>query len=328
MSAINISGELIHYEVLGRGRPVVLIHSWLGSWRYWVPTMQNLQLKYRVYALDLHGFGDTSKNPQKYSLDNQVRLLLDFMQAMAIPKAAIIGHGLGAWLTAEFGRLYPDMAPRVMLISAPLYEIPNLDKRARPGRVSPLTNNRAAPETTIMNSTMRTALAERMRAAGSASLLETTELRAASGDSTRYNPLNNVIGSATPESLLQRCFKRSDPLYSKMELDLPKTDARVLRASANEFDAGRVLDAVWLLQMPTVVVHGQDDKIIEKPGERVWDYTTFEKEDKLIPVELPDVGHFPMLEFDRFNRLVNEFLEIDDIARFTPPGVRWKRQYR
>ncbi|MEP6985970.1 MAG: alpha/beta fold hydrolase, partial [Chloroflexota bacterium] len=88
MSAISIGGELIHYEVLGRGRPVILIHSWVGSWRYWVPTMQNLQLKYRVYALDLHGFGDSSKNQQKYTIDNQRKLLSDFMQAMGIPKAA------------------------------------------------------------------------------------------------------------------------------------------------------------------------------------------------------------------------------------------------
>ena len=93
MSAITIGGELIHYEVLGRGRPVILLHSWVGSWRYWVPTMQNLQLKYRVYALDLHGYGDSSKNPQKYSIDNQVKLVGDFMSAMAIPKAAFVGHG-------------------------------------------------------------------------------------------------------------------------------------------------------------------------------------------------------------------------------------------
>ena len=40
MSAITIGGDLIHYEVLGRGRPVLLVHGWIGSWRYWVPAMQ------------------------------------------------------------------------------------------------------------------------------------------------------------------------------------------------------------------------------------------------------------------------------------------------
>jgi len=53
MSAINVGGELVHYEVLGRGRTVILLHGWLGSWRYWIPLMRQLQLRYRVYAVDL-----------------------------------------------------------------------------------------------------------------------------------------------------------------------------------------------------------------------------------------------------------------------------------
>jgi pimeloyl-ACP methyl ester carboxylesterase len=85
MSAIRLGDDLIHYEVLGRGRPVILLHSWVGSWRYWVPTMQQLLLKYRVYALDLYGYGDSVKNPQKYTLDHQVQLLDDFTQQLGIP---------------------------------------------------------------------------------------------------------------------------------------------------------------------------------------------------------------------------------------------------
>ncbi|MDH4138550.1 MAG: alpha/beta hydrolase, partial [Anaerolineae bacterium] len=38
MSAIVIDGGLIHYESWGRGSPLILLHGWLGSWRYWMPT--------------------------------------------------------------------------------------------------------------------------------------------------------------------------------------------------------------------------------------------------------------------------------------------------
>src|SRR5215470_554890 len=104
MSAITAGGNLIHYEVLGRGRPVILLHGWLGSWRYWIPTMQLLQTKYRVYALDLYGFGDSAKDPAHYGIEKQVALLDDFMRQLGIPKAAVIGHGLGALIAAEFTR--------------------------------------------------------------------------------------------------------------------------------------------------------------------------------------------------------------------------------
>jgi pimeloyl-ACP methyl ester carboxylesterase len=334
MSAINIGGELIHYEVLGRGRPVVLIHSWLGSWRYWVPTMQNLQVKYRVYALDLHGFGDTSKNPGKYSLDSQVKLLADFLGAMAIPKAAIIGHGFGAWVAAEFARLYPDNAPRIMLISAPLFNLPGLDRRVRPGR-TPVAPNRPSSvpiitEATIMNSRTSAWMRERMRLA-----MESAEVVSdlpeipppQQNTAPTYNPLQTIIGNVTPDGLLQRCFSRSEPFYEKLSMDIPKTDPRVLAIGVESFDAGRVLDNIWLLPMPTLIVHGAEDSLIALPGEDVWHYVTHDKEDRLLPIELPGIGHFPMLESERFIRLVNDFLEAPDISKLEIKE-RWRRRSR
>jgi pimeloyl-ACP methyl ester carboxylesterase len=62
MSAIFIDGQLAHYEVIGRGKPVLFLHGWVGSWRYWVPTMQTISSTNRTYALDLWGFGDSAKN--------------------------------------------------------------------------------------------------------------------------------------------------------------------------------------------------------------------------------------------------------------------------
>ena len=63
MSALIVEDEVVHYEVLGRGRPLIFVHGWLGSWRYWIPTMQALSSEYRTYALDLWGFGDSATPP-------------------------------------------------------------------------------------------------------------------------------------------------------------------------------------------------------------------------------------------------------------------------
>jgi pimeloyl-ACP methyl ester carboxylesterase len=71
MSIVALENDLIHYEVLGRGRPLIFLHGWVGSWRYWIPAMQALSISYRAYALDLWGFGDTPNRPDKYSLDQQ-----------------------------------------------------------------------------------------------------------------------------------------------------------------------------------------------------------------------------------------------------------------
>ena len=50
MSAIILDEGLVHYEVLGRGRPLVFLHGWLGSWRYWFPTMEHVAENFRTYS--------------------------------------------------------------------------------------------------------------------------------------------------------------------------------------------------------------------------------------------------------------------------------------
>ncbi|MBI5931211.1 MAG: alpha/beta hydrolase [Chloroflexi bacterium] len=141
MSAISIGSDLVHYEVLGRGKPVVLLHSWLGSWRYWIPTMQQLSVKYRTYALDLWGFGDSGKNYPQYSLEGQTELLRDFVNKMGIPKAVFIGHGLGAAVMTHFAN-DPEcrsIVHRLMVIAPPLFDM----------APRPLTSNTAQQKSPI-----------------------------------------------------------------------------------------------------------------------------------------------------------------------------------
>jgi pimeloyl-ACP methyl ester carboxylesterase len=120
MSAIQIDERFVHYEVLGRGRPVIFLHGWIGSWRYWVPAMQTAATSFRAYALDLWGFGDTAHEQGKYTLDQQMTLLDRFLQELGIMKVALVGHGLGALVTLLFAHHFPGMVDRMMLIGCPL----------------------------------------------------------------------------------------------------------------------------------------------------------------------------------------------------------------
>jgi pimeloyl-ACP methyl ester carboxylesterase len=122
MSAVTIDNDLVHYEVLGRGRPVILLHGWMNSWRYWVPSMQQLSMKYRTYALDLWGYGDSSKDDARLTLDAHVELLGNFMDKLGIAKAAFVGHSLGAAVMVRFSLKNPGRVARLMAISPPVFE--------------------------------------------------------------------------------------------------------------------------------------------------------------------------------------------------------------
>jgi len=122
MSAILLEQDIVHYEVLGRGRPLVFLHGWVGSWRYWIPVMQAASISFRAYAIDLWGFGDSAKKQSRYSLDQQIYLVDGFLDSLGIGRVALVGHGLGAMIALQYALLHPDTVDRVMAVSYPLEE--------------------------------------------------------------------------------------------------------------------------------------------------------------------------------------------------------------
>lgn len=122
MSVVLLDQQVVHYEVLGRGRPLIFLHGWVGSWRYWIPVMQAASVGYRAYALDLWGFGDTAKVPENYTLNKQIQLIDGFLYEMGIGRVALVGHGLGAVVATLYALRNPDIVDRVMSISYPLDE--------------------------------------------------------------------------------------------------------------------------------------------------------------------------------------------------------------
>lgn len=121
MSAIVIDDGVVHYETVGRGRPVLFLHGWLGSWRYWMSTMVALSDQYRAYALDLWGFGDSDKSKFRYHISDYVELLDNFISNLSIHQPALVGHALGAVVALEYAKRYPERVQRLVAVNPPLH---------------------------------------------------------------------------------------------------------------------------------------------------------------------------------------------------------------
>jgi len=133
MSAIILDGSMVHYEALGRGRPIIFLHGWVGSWRYWINAMQVASTSFRAYAIDLFGFGDTVRDPNRYTPERQAELLNRFLDEMGIGKVALVGHDLGALVGFHFLRGRYESVDRMMAINVPLeYDILNARMRTAP----------------------------------------------------------------------------------------------------------------------------------------------------------------------------------------------------
>ncbi|WP_299282560.1 alpha/beta hydrolase [Thermoflexus sp.] len=124
MSIATVGERLIHYEALGRGEPVIFLHGWVGSWRYWLPTMRTLSHRFRTYALDLLGFGDSAKPRREaetaYRLEQQTEIVRGWMEVMGIPRAHFIGHTLGAMVAVRLALMDPDRVDRILIVGYPI----------------------------------------------------------------------------------------------------------------------------------------------------------------------------------------------------------------
>lgn len=120
MSAVVIDDGLVHYEVIGRGKPLVFVHGWLGSWRYWVPAMESLAVGYRAYALDLWGFGDSDDLNRHYSVEGYASLLKEFLDHLGILRVSLVGHALGGMVALRCAAQCPARVEQVMGVSVPL----------------------------------------------------------------------------------------------------------------------------------------------------------------------------------------------------------------
>jgi len=210
MSITTVGNQLIHYEVLGRGQPVIFIHGWLGSWRYWWPSMQSLSSSRRSFAFDLWGFGDSSKVTDKYSLAAYTDMLEQFIEGLGIQRPLmLVGHALGAVVALRFAKNHAEDVDRVAAVSLPLQgsslheRLASLDPDAFVSRVLGKSNSYPEIETEIR----KTDRAAMNQTAGELSELDLEpELKETLCPLlTIFGSLDNVIRPPRDESNLLQC---------------------------------------------------------------------------------------------------------------------------
>jgi pimeloyl-ACP methyl ester carboxylesterase len=120
VSSITTDQGIVHYEVYGRGRPVILLHGYLGSWGLWQETMAELGKYYRTYALDFWGFGESDTKRESYVVQDFVSLVDQFMEKLGITNAPLVGHSMGGTVSLSVAIQYPHRAQKVVVIGSPI----------------------------------------------------------------------------------------------------------------------------------------------------------------------------------------------------------------
>jgi pimeloyl-ACP methyl ester carboxylesterase len=112
----------LYYEETGKaaGKPLLLLHG-LAAFRHTWRHLKDSELPdYRIFRIDLRGFGDAKKPAgQKYSLDDQAALVLGLIGHLGLSDVTIVGHSMGGGVAlATAPRLAPGTLRRLVLIGS------------------------------------------------------------------------------------------------------------------------------------------------------------------------------------------------------------------
>jgi pimeloyl-ACP methyl ester carboxylesterase len=109
-------GTTIAYRELGEGKPVVLVHGFLGDRHYWDHVIEPLAKKYRVIAIDLPGHGNSSWSNLLATTEDYAEEIADLVKQLYLDKITLIGHSLGGYITMAFANKYSSLLEGFALI--------------------------------------------------------------------------------------------------------------------------------------------------------------------------------------------------------------------
>ena len=122
VKTIPIGGGAVEYLKVGKGAPILLLHGLFAQKEQWSELACYLSAAgYLVVAPDLPGYGKSAPFPiVDYKLENQVRLLHEFTNALNIQKLDLAGSSMGGAIASMYARAYPMQVRSLAFIGSPL----------------------------------------------------------------------------------------------------------------------------------------------------------------------------------------------------------------
>jgi len=114
---VTVRGTQLHYVTGGQGEALVLVGGWPQSWYAWRKVMPAFAKRYRVYAFDLPGQGD-SGFATAYDTGTIAAYLHEALAQLGVKEHHLVGHDVGAWLAYAYAANYRETTKKLVLMDA------------------------------------------------------------------------------------------------------------------------------------------------------------------------------------------------------------------
>ena len=119
--SVSVDGAEVAYAQQGRVAlpPLVLLHGWAASHKFWKYTFSAFSPRWRVIAPDLVGFGVSEKPKRDYTVQGLVGWFGKFLDAMMLDRVTLVAHSMGGTIALLYALQHPERIER-LVVSNPL----------------------------------------------------------------------------------------------------------------------------------------------------------------------------------------------------------------
>lgn len=116
------NGETLAYIEAGTGiNTVLLIHGNMSSSVHWTPLIERLEKNYRIYAVDMRGFGDSTYNNRFSSINELAGDLALFCKKLGLKNIAVAGWSTGGGVALSLAANHHEIVGQLILVDSMSY---------------------------------------------------------------------------------------------------------------------------------------------------------------------------------------------------------------
>ena len=105
----------LHFEAVGKGPPLIILHGLLGSADNWRSVSRRLGAHYQVFAVDLRNHG-RSPHSDIFDYDVMTADLREFMEQQALRRTMLLGHSMGGKIAMQFAIEYSEQVDKLVIV--------------------------------------------------------------------------------------------------------------------------------------------------------------------------------------------------------------------
>jgi pimeloyl-ACP methyl ester carboxylesterase len=115
--ATSTDGVKISFSQQGSGETsIVFVHGWSNNKSIWDDQMSHFSEKYRLVAVDLAGFGESSNNRNDWTMENFSQDVVAVINKLGLKKVVLVGFSMGAPVVIETANRIPDRILGVVIV--------------------------------------------------------------------------------------------------------------------------------------------------------------------------------------------------------------------